>query len=187
MKANIKHILCAVLLTTLLGACDDEQDSNTPDTAVIGQPAPEIAALDEHGELVKLPTDGDKPVLLNFWTTGCGICIVELHGFSDYLEQHPDAFTLVPINITRDGDLKQLAPYMRSKGITTELYIDQFDITRERYDVVGSPYSYLISADGIVRAKHMGLLEPEALPKWLSADNVTDSTTTNAPQKDNRG
>ena len=57
-------MLCCALL---LAACGQEEVAK----AETGQPAPPILALGPHDEVVSLPAQAERPLILNFWSATC--------------------------------------------------------------------------------------------------------------------
>ncbi|MDR2128853.1 MAG: TlpA family protein disulfide reductase, partial [Burkholderiaceae bacterium] len=55
----------------MLTACKEE-------VARLGDAAPELAALDLHGNPAKLAQWRGKPLYLNFWSAGCAVCLNEM-------------------------------------------------------------------------------------------------------------
>ena len=71
----------------LLAACGQEEVAK----AETGQPAPPILALGPHDEVVSLPTQAERPLILNFWSATCGMCIKELREIQDLQAARPQA------------------------------------------------------------------------------------------------
>ena len=62
-------------------------------------PCPQIRLPDLHGKLVDLANFRGKRVLLNFWTTWCPGCLVELPLLVELQRRHPDDLVILGINL----------------------------------------------------------------------------------------
>ncbi len=147
MNINLKSLIFAVSYF-LLSACNEQQ-------ATIGQPAPELAVFSLSGEKIKLQdVVQHKPLFITFWSETCGGCIAEMLELQRLQQIHPHTLDFLAINI--DGKEADTAAVAQQRGITLPVVKDQLGITVERYQVIGTPTSFLISADGILQQKMEG-------------------------------
>ena len=154
-------MLCCALL---LAACGQEEVAK----AETGQPAPPILALGPHDEVVSLPAQAERPLILNFWSATCGMCIKELREIQDFQAARPQAVDVLAVNI--DGaDGKTLQALATQRGLTLPLAADQMGATAERYRVNGTPTNYLIGRDGQILEHKAGMLDTADLQRWFSA------------------
>lgn len=143
----ISTLLFAFALFSL-SACDEQQ-------AVVGQKSPELATFDLNGETVKLnDVLTDKPLFITFWSETCGGCIAEMLELQRLQQLHPNKLHFLAINI--DGKNADTAAVAKQRGITLPVVKDQLGITAERYQVIGTPTSFLISPNGILQQKMEG-------------------------------
>ena len=154
-------MLCCALL---LAACGQEEVAK----AETGQPAPPLLTLGPHDEVVSLPASAERPLILNFWSATCGMCIKELREIQDLQAAHPQAVDVLAVNI--DGaDSKTLQALATQRGLTLSLAADQMGVTAERYRVSGTPTNYLIGRDGRILEHKAGMLDAADLQRWFSA------------------
>mgnify|MGYP000934079546 FL=1 len=150
-------------LVLLLAACNHEETAKAETGAV----APPIVALGLHDEVISLPEAPARPLILNFWSATCGMCIKELREIQDLQAAHPQAVSVLAVNI--DGaDSNTLQALAAQRGLTVPLAADQMGVTAERYRVSGTPTSYLIGRDGKIVAHKEGVLEADELQRWFS-------------------
>ncbi|WP_298643581.1 TlpA disulfide reductase family protein [uncultured Cardiobacterium sp.] len=153
-------LLCCTLL---LAACGQEEVAK----AETGRPAPPILALGPHDEVVSLPASGERPLILNFWSATCGMCIKELREIQDLQAAHPQAVGVLAVNI--DGaDSNTLQALAAQRGLTVPLAADQMGVTAERYRVSGTPTNYLIGRDGRIIEYKAGMLDADDLQRWFA-------------------
>jgi thiol-disulfide isomerase/thioredoxin len=137
-----------------LSACKDE-------VATIGQAAPALAALDAQGAPVKLEQWRGKLVYLNFWSAGCGFCLAEMPRLDALRQQYKDTVEVVSVNI--DPESISVDQALRKLQVSFPVLRDSLDITRERYQVEGTPAGFLIDAEGVLRQSFVGTSATERL------------------------
>ena len=150
-------------LVLLLAACNHEETAKAETGAV----APPIVALGLHDEVISLPEAPARPLILNFWSATCGMCVKELQEMQRLQAAHPQAVDILAVNI--DGaDSKTLQAVATRRELKVPVAADQLGVTVERYRVSGTPTNFLIGRDGKIVAAREGLLEREVLQRWFS-------------------
>jgi thiol-disulfide isomerase/thioredoxin len=156
-----------LLLTLGLCACKDE-------VATIGQAAPALAALDAQGAPASLAQWRGKQVYLNFWSAGCGFCLAEMPRLEALRQQYKDTVEIVAVNI--DPESISLDPALRKLPVSFPVLRDSLGITRDRYQVEGTPAGFLIGKDGVLRQRFVGTRAAERLEEvFREATNGMDS------------
>lgn len=136
-------------------SCKDE-------VAAIGQKAPNIAAYDLQGKEVKLD-DWQGTRLLTFWSETCGRCVAELKEFEKLAEANPNKVQLIAINV--DGDKVDTKAVVAKRQLMLPVIKDQLKITAERYQLIGTPTSFVITPEGNIQAKYEGAIPAADLDK----------------------
>ncbi|PWC13529.1 thioredoxin [Brenneria roseae subsp. americana] len=152
-----RNTLNAVFLLgmlVLLGGCKEEQVS-------IGAKAPALAAYDLAGQQVDLSRWQGKSVYLNFWSSGCGGCLAEMSTLEKLSKDYGDKVVVVAVNT--DPDAVDISSLLAHHKITYPVVRDQLGITRERYQVMGTPTSFAIDRHGKVLELHQGARNEEQL------------------------
>ncbi len=104
----------AALLTCLgaLAACSgSKQETATHERARPGvatikdrKTAPDFSLTDANGAKMKLSDLRGKVVLLNFWATWCGPCVIEIPWFESFEQQYKSkGFEVVGVSMDEDG------------------------------------------------------------------------------------
>ena len=152
-----KFVKLLAISAVILGSvsCKDE-------VAAIGQKAPDIAAYDLQGKEVKLD-DWKGTRLLTFWSETCGRCVAELKEFEKLAEANPDKVQLIAINV--DGGKVDTRAVVAKRQLTLPVIKDQLKITAERYQLIGTPTSFVITPEGNIQAKYEGAIPAEDLDK----------------------
>lgn len=137
-----------------LSGCKEEQVS-------VGAQAPALAAYDLAGQQVDLSRWQGKNVYLNFWSSGCGGCMVEMGALEKLSQEYGDKVVVVAVNTDPDGvDITSMLAHHK---VTYPVVRDQLGITKERYQVNGTPTSFIIDANGKVTDQHQGVRDEAQL------------------------
>ncbi|MGE4667590.1 TlpA family protein disulfide reductase [Yersinia enterocolitica] len=144
--------LCALLL--LLSACKQEE-------VAVGEVAPQLAAYDLQGKPVALEQWKGKQVYLNFWSANCGGCLADMAALDKLSQQYQQDIVVVAINT--DPEQVDIAPVLAQRNISYPVIRDQLGITQERYQVIGTPTSFMIDRNGKVTELHQGARDEKTL------------------------
>jgi thiol-disulfide isomerase/thioredoxin len=138
-----------------------------PSKNLIGQPAPEIEALDEKGAKVRLSELKGNTVLLNFWASWCLPCVEEfesLRQLEKRLEGKP--FRLVLVNVGES--VTEAQENLRFEDIPGLSLFGASIPQIESYGFEAVPTTFLISPDGTIRNNYFGGYN------WLEASFLND-------------
>jgi cytochrome c biogenesis protein CcmG, thiol:disulfide interchange protein DsbE len=154
----------ALLLAALLAGCSGKPhltaDPATPaissDAPAKGQNAPNFTLRAASGENVALADLRGKVVLVNFWATWCAPCKQELPAI-DAVARRYAARGFVVLGVDAGGDQdSDVESFARKQALSFPLLEDSTGVTAARYRLLGVPTSFLVDANGIVRAVHPG-------------------------------
>jgi len=113
---------------------------------------------DVEGKEVKLASLKGKVVLLDFWATWCGPCKIEIPWFIEFQNKYGKAGLQV-VGVSTDDTQAKLKPYVAQMKMNYTVLqgLDRDDIQDAYGPLFGIPVTILISRDGKVCAKHVGL------------------------------
>ncbi len=127
-----------------------------------GQAAPPfvLRALDS-GMKVSLAELKGRPVIINFWASWCGPCKMEHPvlewGAREFGQQAP--FLGVVFEDSDDNARR----FLRQMGASFPQLTDPRGGMAVDYGVAGVPETYFVDAQGIIRGKHVGPIDPQTL------------------------
>ena len=139
----------------------------TPSCPEIGGKAPDFTAETMDGSSISLSDFKGKRVIMNFWSTRCGPCVMEM----PHLQDIHDKFSgqgLVVLSINVSDSSSTAKEFMNSQGLTFPVVMDsQMDIFQQYCLPQAIPITIFIDAEGIIKATKVGA--------FLSPDEIEDT------------
>ena len=112
---------------------------------------------DLNGNPLSLKKYRGKVILLDFWATWCGPCLVEMPNVKRVYQKYKDQNFQI-IGISLDTSRSNLRSYLRREGITWPQFFDGAgwkNSIAQKYGVNSIPRMYLIDGDGLIRKKNV--------------------------------
>lgn len=173
VKLNIFVIFLVVALTALLAFYwemrppPQEIHIYPPPKADAGHDAaiPAFAFETIDGKSFDIEDFRGKAVLLNFWASWCPPCIAEFPVLLEMAQNYPDELVLLAFSSDRDvpaiqSFIKRLGPAIADKIRARNVLIiwdKNMHITQELFDVFQLPETFLITPDGEIAHKFIGV------------------------------
>jgi thiol-disulfide isomerase/thioredoxin len=143
----------------------DQSVTNGPACPADAKPANlDFTLKDMKNQDVRLSSFKGKVILLDFWATWCAPCKVEIPWFIEFQEKYgAQGFQVVGISV--DDTLDQLAPYVSELNMNYVVLqgLGRDDVQDTYGPMYGIPVTVLISRDGKICAKHVGMSAKEAI------------------------
>lgn len=139
------------------------QQVNSRSATDIGSLAPDFALKDLNGKTVKLSDLRGKTVVIDFWATWCGPCIMSFPGMKKAIDHYQgredvvflfvDTFERVPENQL----VGHVQKFITGRGLQyLNPIIDQGNKTAMAYGVNGIPAKFCVDAEGKIKHKSTG-------------------------------
>lgn len=134
-----------------------DYDPSMLPSALVGKPLPEfsLTTLDNADKTIESIELNNKPALLNVWATWCVSCRVEHAFLNDLAEKGIRIFGL-----NYKDDREKANRWLARLGNPYQLNL--FDVDGKlgiNMGVYGAPETYVIDANGIVRYRHVGIVD----------------------------
>jgi peroxiredoxin len=141
----------------------------TPGTQIgleVGNLAPDFSADAVAGDTIRLSALRGQVVILNFWATWCGPCVIEMPVLQrTYQQRESDGVVVLAINNRETAT--QIAPFRERFGLTFPILLDQNGAIQNQYAVTQYPSSLILDKEGVIVARHLGVLTPKLLNEIL--------------------
>jgi peroxiredoxin len=143
---------------------------------------PVTVALASKADLAKLRTNpSHQMMLVDFWATWCGSCIVEFADIEDTLRMYSDRdFSLVTVSANMPDEKASVLRFLEKKHATsTNLLFGSEDTAalQKAFDPAWDsavPYTILLSGDGKVLYKKLGSVDILELRRTILANSPSD-------------
>jgi peroxiredoxin len=136
------------------------------------KPAPAFQLVTEAGTKMQLSDYRGKVVLVNFWATDCGGCVLEIPSFIELEKAYKDrGFTAVGVSMDisyeslKDANEAwgRVRPFIAKHGVNYPIAMGDDEISKA-YALNAFPATYLIDKSGKIAAAYVGVL--------INKDNV---------------
>jgi len=160
-KSNNRILTIIILIFSfiLLSGCKEE-------VVALSKTAPNLAVFDSNQKEITLSKFNGKPMIIDFWSIGCGPCMAMMPELEKTYKQYKNQIIVIGINT--DQTPIDLNKYAKKMDLSFPLVKDQLNITKERYQVIGTPTTFFIDKSGKVQYIHQGYLKAIELSKWIS-------------------
>jgi peroxiredoxin len=136
----------------------------------VDSPAPNFEIPAITGGTVELADFEGQPVVLNFWATWCGPCVIEMPMLEQRYNQFSPELNILAVNIGEP--IQVVRKFINEQKYTFPILWDNKNAVQDLYLIDAYPTSLFIDKDGIIRAIHIGLLSEGQLDENLSTIGV---------------
>lgn len=179
-------MLVVLIVTTNFSGCDSRglsrgssADSGKSDANSGPHPdEPDVTFKNLQGQDVSLSGLKGKVVIVNFWATWCEPCRVEIPWMISFQQKYADK-GLTILGVAMDDEGKSVvAPYVQSTQFDVDghsmtmnypIVLGNDDIAAKFGGLLGFPTTIVISRDGKVQKRFIGLADEAELDKQIKA------------------
>ena len=153
MRVGIQNI--GWLIALLIAGC-----SSAPQIAEVGAIAPAFQLAQISPSEPKLNSDSlkGKPVVLNFWSTSCSVCLGEIEDLNRLQEEHG----IRVIGIALDEDLERVRKLAAQKGAKYDIVMGTPEVF-EQFDGYAIPHTVVLSEDQTVQRMIVGQIDVDQI------------------------
>ena len=151
----MKKIILLALIAVVLGLGCDKKGSRTKKEETTDKDKPNFTLEALQGNEYTLSKLRGKVVILDFWATWCGPCRKSIPVFNAIYDKYKDKEVLV-LGIGLD-DKEAIKKFVQTTPINYPVLIGSQEVART-YGIRAIPTTFIIDKEGIVTARHLGLL-----------------------------
>ena len=121
-----------------------------------GDVMPYAEFVDAVGKTHNLSEFEGKSILLDFWSAGCGPCVMSFAEAEEVASKYADKLAFVSVNQDVAHIWKEALERYKLKGIQWNGYLDEGVMVFDKFGNQGIPYYVLISPDGLIKSMWSG-------------------------------
>jgi thiol-disulfide isomerase/thioredoxin len=146
------------------------QALNEMDSLTVGKASPDLKGIDLEGKTLSLKEYQGKVVMVSFWAHWCGPCMAFVPHEREIVERYAGKpFVLLGVN--GDEVSKEMLEKTKKANVTWRSLQNQPNVSQpklsEQWNVMTWPTVYLIDAQGIIRKKWIGRVDPKTLDESI--------------------
>ncbi len=165
MKAVVLISILIFLVYSLIAAqtLHKELLISMNDFPIVGTEAPYFSLEDLSGSNITLYDFIGKPLVINFWTTWCGVCVHELPLFEEFYERYGDQVNFIAI--CSGTTLEEAKELVNENHITFPVLYDDGRVIaglyqpprpRDKRRIIAFPFTVFIDTTGTVVYARIG-------------------------------
>jgi thiol-disulfide isomerase/thioredoxin len=175
-----KWLNFAILSIALIGATGNFSGckSGGASTPKAVAPEPDVTFKDLQGKDVPLASLKGKVVVVNFWATWCEPCRVEIPWMIGFQQKYADkGFTLLGVAMDDEGK-SVVEPYVQKTQFEVDgkqttmnypIVLGNDDLSSKFGGLLGLPTSIVITRDGKIAKRYIGLVSQEDLDQEIKS------------------
>lgn len=158
--------LACILLAGVGASCSETGEGGSAGE-INPEPAPEFSLPTLAGEIVTLASLRGKTVVIDFWATWCAPCEFQIPVLNEFYAAHREAGDVEVLGVSVDEDgSDEVKSWIEERGVTYPILMGDDDLAR-RYGAVGFPAVAIVSPQGEIVVRHMGVVDMETLEAGL--------------------
>lgn len=146
-----------------------QQDKDTQKQKDQDLKAPDFTLQDLSGQTVSLQDFKGKVVLLNFWSTTCPYCKIEMPELDKTYQKYKDqGLVVLTVNLTgQEKSVQEVQNFMSQKGYHFPVLLDEKLDVADQYGIRSIPTSFFIDREGNVVDAKIGAFVPMELEQKI--------------------
>lgn len=138
-----------------------EQQADYEQTGSDAVIAPDFELESLDGTSIKLSQLRDKNVILNFWATWCGYCVIEMPDLQKLQEAHREDLLVLTVNVGESKDVAQ--KFMEDNNLDLAVVLDTDMNVADTYGIRSFPTTIAVNKKGEAVKGYVGMLTYEQM------------------------
>ena len=170
MKTRLRIFLLAAAILAVLVIVETARHPRQPlsSNAAPASSAPDLTLQQVDGAPLRLSDYAGKVVLLDFFATWCSPCRDEIPRFVEWQSKYGNQGLQV-IGVAMDDNPRPVAGFSRELGINYPVVLGTPQLASRFGGILGLPANLVVSRDGKIVSKHLGVADLSLLQQELTA------------------
>lgn len=170
IKHKLSFLLCVVIMAMIPLSAAAQHDVHAPLVAKESRKnAPTFHLTSADGRVLQISDFRGKVVLLNFWATACGGCVLEIPSFIELQRKYGSSkFTAVGISAdipyeglkSADEAWQKVRPFIVQHQVNYPIVLGN-DSVIDSYGFNSYPATYLVDKSGHIAATYVGVVSKD--------------------------
>lgn len=167
-----KILILALIIALIASGCSEKSNteennkSNTkqqekPQTSEDAIIAPDFELESLDGTTIKLSEMRDKNVIINFWATWCGYCVIEMPDLQKLQETYKDDLLILTVNVGESKETVQ--KFMDENNLNLTVVLDKDMEVSNNYGIRSYPTTIAVNKKGEAVRGYVGMLTYEQM------------------------
>ncbi len=167
-----KILILALIIALFASGCSEkretEENSNTniqeqqsPQSSEDAIIAPDFELESLDGTTIKLSEMRDKNVIINFWATWCGYCVIEMPDLQKLQETYKDDLLILTVNVGESKEVVQ--KFMEENKLNLNVVLDKDMAVANNYGIRSYPTTIAVNKKGEAVRGYVGMLSYEQM------------------------
>ncbi len=157
-------LLMTAPLVAILGS-GFGKDPHAIKSPLVGRAAPTFKLRPLDGQEPVGLNENPQPTVLNFWATWCRPCVAEHGVLTAAANRYRGKVRF--LGVVYEDTEPRIKAYLKRSGAAYPMLIDEAGKTAIAYGVYGVPETFFVGADGTIKAKHAGALNPQNIDGYI--------------------
>ena len=133
----------------------ESDGGNSEAAALIGKTAPDFELPMLDGTTFRLSDHQDKIVVLDFWATWCGPCVMALPDYIAATSKFEESKVIfVAVNLQESSD--EIRTFLSDKQLSPRVALDRSSAVAPTFQVSGIPHTVILGLGNIIEDVHIG-------------------------------
>ncbi|MBN2543670.1 TlpA family protein disulfide reductase [bacterium] len=130
--------------------------------------APDFVLRDTDGKKFRLSDHSGKIIILDFWTTWCAPCKIEIPSFIKLQQSYGrDGLLVVGVSLDERHTKHKVKPFVDRMNINYPVLLDGKQMSFLYGSIQSIPTTFIIDQRGCIRGKLVGLRQYEEFENWV--------------------
>src|ERR1700690_1025282 len=128
--------------------------------------APDFTLQDSTGTSIRLSDFKGRVVLLDFWTTWCQPCKIEIPWYREFVKEHEGGLVVIGVSLDDDG-WKSVRPFIKKYKVDYPIVMGADSMAKQFINTEFLPTTLLIDRTGKIAVNNIGIIDKEVFEKEI--------------------